>query len=463
MNQTNQQKMKAEMESKNHFELAKKYAYQFVDGLEEMDVFPSDESLSLLSNFDEAMPEDSCDSVSIIEMLQKYGAPNVTAQPGGRYFGFVDGGAIPAAQGAKWLNTVWDQCGGLSLTSPLNAKLEEVCEKWLVEIFELPKETVAGFVTGTTTANLCGIAAARTHLLSQMGWDIREEGLNGAPKIRIIAHAETHSSVKKVLPILGYGMKNVEWVPSDAQGRIVVSEIPKLDSTCIVILQAGNVNTGAFDDFDTICDMANEAGAWVHIDGAFGLWAAAVQDLKHHTKGMQKAQSWAVDGHKTLNTPYDSGIVMCSVPMALTNAFYAKGAYLHFSEKREPLIHGPEMSKRSRATELWATMKSLGKSGIDEMVLGFHLKAKQLATGLEKLGYNILNDVVFNQVLVSTNNEDQTQAVIEYLQNSKELWLGGTTWEDKKAIRVSICSWMTAEQDIERTIAAFKRAQEQEN
>lgn len=453
-----QKQMFEELQSKETFEKARTYAYDYIDGIEKMKVFPSEESLKLLQNFEEKMPLNSSSALNILKQLNEFGSPNTTAQTGGRYFGFVDGGAVPVSLGVKWLSDVWDQCGGLYLISPINSKLEEICEAWLKDIFSLPDETVAGFVSGTTLANLCGIAAARFHILDKLGWNAPEQGLNGAPKIRIIAHDQTHASVKKILSILGLGTKTVEWIPTDNQGRIIVNKMPSLDATCIVLLQAGNVNTGAFDDFDAICDLANEAGAWTHIDGAFGLWAEACKNLKHHTNGMQKASSWAVDGHKTLNTPYDSGVILCKHPKAMISALHASGEYIKLTDHKEPFLFGPEMSKRSRAIEMWATLKYLGKSGIDEMVTTFHSRAKQLAKGLDEIGFEILNEVVFNQVLVSTDNEEKTRQVIKYIQNSGECWVGGSLWDNKAVIRVSICSWATTENDIERTIDIFKKA-----
>ena len=453
-----QRQMSEELKNKELFEQARSYAYEYIDGIDAMDVFPSQSNLENMKIFDEPLPQASVTAKDILDQLHKFGSPATIAQTGGRYFGFVNGGAIPVSLGVKWLSDVWDQCGGLYLTSPINAMLENVCERWLKEIFNLPKQTVAGFVSGTSMANLCGLSAARFRLLKNLGWDINENGLNGAPKLRIIAHDQVHASIKKTLAMLGYGRKNIEWIPSDNQGKLVLEELPELDESCLVLLQAGNANTGSFDDFDAVCDLANAAGAWVHIDGAFGLWAAASKSLSHLTKGMQKADSWAVDGHKTLNTPYDSGVILCKHPEALISALQATGEYIIYSEQRDPLLYTPELSKRSRAIELWATMKYLGSTGIDEMVTGFHTKAKQLEQGLKEIGFKIINDVVFNQVLVAAENDEMTKQIITYIQQSGECWLGGTTWQGKAAIRISVCSWMTTENDIERTIALFKKA-----
>ena len=452
------EQMLRELDSKEIFDLARAYAFEYMDQIQKMEVFPSDANLKKMMVFDEIFPEESVAANEVIAQLHKFGSPATIAQTGGKYFGFVNGGAIPVSLGVKWLSDIWDQCGSLYLTSPINAQLETVCEKWLRNIFNLPEDTVAGFVSGTSMANLCGLAAARFQILNKLGWDINLNGLNGAPNLRIIAHEQLHASVKKTLSMLGFGQKSVEWIPSDGQGRLVLDKLPALDRSCLVILQAGNANTGSFDDFDQICDAANEADAWVHIDGAFGLWAAASESLSYLTRGIEKASSWAVDGHKSLNAPYDSGIILCKYPSSLIKALQATGEYLLFSDKRDPLLYTPELSKRSRAIELWATMKYLGRRGIDEMITSFHVRAKQLEQGLKNIGYQIINDVVFNQVLVACDNDQKTKKIIDYIQKSGRCWVGGSVWEGKNVMRISVCSWMTGEKDIEDTIELFEDA-----
>ena len=451
-----QEQMLKELKDKSLFEQARLHAFEYLDGIDDREVFPSQINLEKLSNFEEPLQMEPGNALDILNQLHQFGSPATVAQAGGRYFGFVNGSAVPASLGVKWLSDIWDQNGGLFLTSPINAKLEQVCEEWLIDLFNLPPDSCAGFVSGTSMANLCGLAAARYSILKKLGWDVNENGLHAAPKIRIIAHVQVHACIKKTLAMLGFGTNNVEWIPADGQGRVIVDELPKLDASCLVLLQAGNVNTGAFDDFDTVCDLANEAGAWVHIDGAFGLWAAATTSLSHLAKGMEKASSWAVDGHKTLNTPYDSGIVLCRDRNAMVAALQSSGDYITFSENRDSMLYTPEMSKRSRGIELWATMKYLGKQGIDEMVTGFHLKAKQLEAGLREVGFTVLNEVVFNQVLVKCDTEAATKSVLEYIQHSGVCWLGGSIWNGEAAIRISVCSWKTTTEDIDRTIGVFK-------
>ncbi len=452
--------MLTELKEKEIFNQGRTYAFEYLDGIETMDAFPSPSNRQKLTAFDEPLPENPTAAREIIHQLHTFGSAATVAQLGGRYFGFVNGSAVPAALGAKWLSDVWDQCGGLYNTSPINAKLEAVCERWLVDIFGLPPETVAGFVSGTSTANLCAVSAARFHLLKRLGWDINRQGLNGAPPLRIIAHPQIHASIKRTLAILGYGYDNVTWVPSDSEGRMVVDELPELDERCLVLLQAGNANTGSYDDFAAVCHRANQVGAWVHIDGAFGLWAAASESLAHLTQGMEKASSWAVDGHKTLNTPYDCGIVLCRHPEALITAMQASGEYLVYSDQRDPILYTSEMSKRARAIELWATMKYLGKEGIDEMVTTFHTLARQLAHGLREIGFQVINEVVFNQVMVALEDETHTKQVVAHIQQSGECWLGGSVWNNKAVIRISICSWRTGEHDINQTIELFRTTKE---
>ncbi|WP_219009950.1 pyridoxal phosphate-dependent decarboxylase family protein [Aquimarina litoralis] len=453
-----QQQMRTELSKKKIFDQARSFAYEYIDGIEHMDVFPSKENIERLKTFDEPLSDKSSSAEEIIDQLHEFGSKATIAQLGGRYFGFVNGGAVPVALGVKWLSDVWDQCGGLYLTSPINSKLEQVCEQWLKTVFNLPMETVAGFVSGTSMANLSGLVAARFRLFKNLGWDINVKGINGAPEIKIFAHEQVHASIKKTLAMLGFGIENIHWIPSDTHGKLRLDRLPELDHRSLLILQAGNVNTGSFDDFDAICSQANKAGAWVHIDGAFGLWAAASKSLSYLTKGIEKASSWAVDGHKTLNTPYDSGIILCKDAEALISALQASGEYITYSEQRDPLLYTPELSKRSRAIELWATMKYLGKEGMNTMITEFHTRAKQLAEGLSESGFIILNEVVFNQVLIACENDQQTNFVLNTIQSSSQCWCGGSNWQGKSAIRISICSWMTTKEDINKTISIFTEA-----
>ena len=458
-----QQKMRLEQQQKTLFKQAQAYAFEYADSALERSVFPSPRAVDELDQFIEELPEKTGDGSAILQQLHTAGSPATVSQTGGRYFGFVNGGVLPVTLATKWLTDFWDQNSALQVMSPITSRLEEVCEQWLKQLFALPDSTVAGFVSGTSSAIFCGLAAARYRILKNQQWDFNRQGLNGAPPLRIIAGRQTHGAVVKAIALLGFGLDNIEWVDADNQGRIIPQQMPQLDNSCIVLLQAGNVNTGAFDPFTEICSNAQAADAWVHIDGAFGLWAGGTQRLKHLTEGMELAHSWSVDGHKTLNTPYDSGILLCRDQEALVTALQATGAYLTscYSEQRDGMLYTPEMSRRARAVELWAALKYLGRSGVDELVFGLHKKALAFADQLGKANFKILNDVVFNQVLVSVAEDDQTsQSIMEAIQESGQCWVGGSTWQGKKVIRVSVCSWVTSDEDIERSVAAFIRARQ---
>ena len=451
-------KMFREVKDKKIFEQAKKYAFDYIDKAFDRNVFPSNEAISNLNNFVENMPDSIGNTSDILKQLHEYGSPATVSQIGGRYFGLVNGGIIPASLAARWLTDSWDQNTPLYLTSPVTSKLEEVTEKWLKQLLGLPDRVVAGFVSGTSMAIFCGLAAARYRVFKNNNWDVNKKGLNGAPKIRIVAGRQAHGTVVKAIALLGLGINNIKWIDSDDQGRIIASSIPELDESAILILQAGNVNSGSFDAFNEICEKANKANAWVHIDGAFGLWAAASMKLKHHTKGIEKANSWSVDAHKTLNTPYDNGILLCADKEALVHALQASGSYIVYSEHRDGMLYTPEMSRRARVLELWATLKYLGKAGVDELVYGLHERAVQISDELKADGFHILNDVVFNQVLVTYKNDEITNQIIQNIQNSGECWVGGAKWKGKAVIRISICSWATTKEDITRSVRAFAAA-----
>lgn len=454
-----QQKLHSDIDNKKVFKKAFKYGYKNLINIFNRNVYPTNTAIKNLNIFDENMPSEPTDAVSVIDILNTYGAPATVATLGGRYFGFVSGSSVPVGLAAKNLATFWDQAPAMHVLSPIGSKLESVVEYWLKELFNLPKKTVAGFVSGTSSANFCALAAARYRCLYNLGWNVNEKGLFGAPKIRIVTGKHTHSTILKAITLLGFGTEIIEWVDVDEQGRILPDLIPELDNSTILILQAGNVNSGSFDDFETICKKANKAGAWVHIDGAFGLWAAAVSKLNYLTKGIEKANSWAVDGHKTLNTPYDSGVLLCNDPEATTAALHMAGSYIVTSEERDGMFYTPEMSRRARVIEFWAILKNLGKTGIDEMILGMHERAIQFSKEINEIeGFQVLNDVVFNQVLVCCATDELTLKTMTKIQELRECWVGSSVWHNKKVIRVSICSWATDINDISRSVRSFKQA-----
>ena len=345
--------MRRDRDSKTLLDQARHYVYEYIDAVDQRTVFPDAAAIRNLDRFDEPLPEHPQSGAGTLEMLNTYGAPATVAQTGGRYFGFVNGGVVPAALAARWMADAWDQNPALYVISPVVGKLEQVCENWLRDLLELPDGTVAGYVSGSSTATLCGLAAARYALLRRLDWDVNAKGLFGAPPIRVIVSQQAHSSVFKALALLGLGKDRIEHVPADSQGRIDTSRIPALDDRCLLLLQAGNVNTGAFDAFEVICDPAKKNDAWVHVDGAFGLWVKASPARKALAQGVELADSWSVDGHKTLNTPYDCGIVLCRQQDSLVAAMQASGDYIQYSEHRDGMMHVPEMSRRARAVDLW--------------------------------------------------------------------------------------------------------------
>ncbi len=442
------------------FEKAKDCALQYMRSVGERRVFPSPEAVRALEVFDHPLQEHPVPAEEVLEILHAAGSPATVAQTGGRYFGFVNGGILPAALAARWLADTWDQNAALSVISPVCSLLEKVCERWLIGLLGLPPSTAAGFVSGSSVATLCGLAAGRDELLRRCGWDLDGRGLFGAPDIRVILGEQAHASVFKALSILGLGRDRVHRVPVDREGRLLASGLPALDGRCLVILQAGNVSSGAFDPFAEVCPAARKAGAWVHVDGAFGLWAAASRSRRHLVAGMQDADSWSVDAHKTLNAPYDNGIVFCRDAGALRRAMRLSGPYIPAETDRDGMAYTPEMSRRAHGVDIWAALKSLGRSGVERLVDRLCANAVAFAAAARQAGFEVLNEVVFNQVLVSCGRPQLTAATLAAVQASGELWCGGTDWRGEPAIRVSFCSHVTDDHDISRAVDAFARARD---
>ncbi|MBI1876287.1 MAG: aspartate aminotransferase family protein, partial [Acidobacteria bacterium] len=377
---------------------------------------------------------------------------------GGRFYGFVNGGALPASVAASWMAAVWDQNAALRVMSPAAAAFEDVALDWVRDILGLPEGCGGAIVTGATMANVTGLAAARHALLAGAGWDVERDGLVGAPPLTVVVGDEVHVSLLKALGLLGLGSGRVHRVPADRQGRMRADALPTLDSRTVVCLQAGNVNTGAFDPARDICRQARDAGAWVHVDGAFGLWAAASPRLRQLTSGFDNANSWATDGHKWPNVGYDCGIAFVRDPRDLRSAMGASSAYFSPGAQREPSQFTPEMSRRARGVELWAALRSLGRSGLARLIERTCAQAQRFAEGLRDRGYEILNDVVINQVLVSFGPPAVTRAVIERIQADGICWCGGTEWQGRVAMRISVSSWATTDEDVEVSLAAMCRA-----
>jgi glutamate/tyrosine decarboxylase-like PLP-dependent enzyme len=390
-------------------------------------------------------------------MLDEFGSPATVATTGGRYFGYVIGGVLPAALGANWLAGAWDQNAALRAMSPIAAELEDVVLRWICEVLNLPMDCEGGLVTCATTANFTALAAARYALLRKAGWDVAEDGMFGAPPIEVVVGAEVHASVSKALSLAGFGKRRVTLVESDEQGRMRADNLPKLSERAIVCIQAGNVNSGAFDPAAEICRWAHAQGAWVHVDGAFGLWAGVSPKFKHLTEGFELADSWATDAHKWPNVNYDSGIVLVRDGAALRAAMTLSAAYLAPGTRREPMHHTPEASRRARGVELWAALKSLGRSGLCELIERTCSLAKRFEAGLLAAGFRVLNEVVINQVLVSFGDDAITREVIRRIQEDGTCWCGGTEWKGKTAMRISVSSCATTQSDVDRSLEAMVR------
>jgi glutamate/tyrosine decarboxylase-like PLP-dependent enzyme len=421
-------------------------------------VTPRPEAVAALSIFREPLPDHPADPDAVLTLLDTYGSPATIAKTGGRNFGFVNGGCLPAALAAAWLVSAWDQNAAFFVQSPAAITLEEIALEWVRELLGLPAGTGGAVVTGATVANFCALAAARHALLARAGWDVEADGLFGAPPITVVVGAEAHASVFKSLSMLGLGRDRVVRVPVDAQGRMRAEALPHLDDRTILCLQAGNVNTGAFDPAAAICPEACKAGAWIHVDGAFGLWAATSPQYRHLTHGFELADSWATDGHKWPNIGYDCGVALVREPEHLRAAMSMEASYLALGEHREPSDYNPELSRRARGVELWAGLRSLGRSGIAEIVERTSAQARRFAEGLRAAGHRVLNDVVINQVLVSFGAPEKTLRTIARIQQEGTCWAGSTVWQGHTAMRISVSSWATSDDDVERSLAAMIRA-----
>jgi glutamate/tyrosine decarboxylase-like PLP-dependent enzyme len=430
----------------------------YLDSLKTGRVFPDAESIRRLEALNEPFQEKPEDPAKIIDLLDILGSPATVKSAGGRYFGFVTGGCLPAALAAHWLASAWDQNAAMNIMSPIACKLEQISISWLKDIMGFPPGTGGAFVSGATMANFTALAAARHAILKKMNWDVESQGLFGAPDVNVVVGDEVHASVLKALSMLGFGRDRLTRVPTDSQGRMRADALPKLSSNTIVCIQAGNVNTGAFDPAHEVCTAAHDQNAWVHVDGAFGLWAAATLKKNHLTFGLKEADSWATDAHKWLNVAYDCGIVFSKNADHLRAAMSSTASYLVGDREVEPHEYVPEMSRRARGIEVWVTLRSLGRMGLSDLVERTCEYASRFAVKLKEAGCQILNDVDLNQVLVKFEDEETTRRVIAKVQNEGICWCGSTFWHEETAMRISVSSWATCEEDIERSISAILKA-----
>jgi glutamate/tyrosine decarboxylase-like PLP-dependent enzyme len=429
---------------------------EYRQSCDERGVAPSAEAVAAVTRFVEPLPDEGTPDEEVIALLDTIGSPATMAMAGGRFFGFVIGSSLPVTVASNWLSAAWDQNVVMHNVTPATATLEQVAIRWLVELLGLPETTGAGFVTGATVANFTALAAARHRVFDDVGWNVEADGLIGAPPVTLIVSDEAHPTLFKSLGMLGLGRDRVVRIPTDDQGRMIASELPDIDGPTIVCAQAGNINSGAFDPVGEICDVVKPHGAWVHVDGAFGLWAAASRRLAGLAEGMAKADSWATDAHKWLNVPYDSGIAFVRDPADLASAMAITADYLLTdTEERNPSDFTPELSRRGRGVDIWAALRSLGRKGVEDMVDRCCSHARRFAEGFRDAGFLVLNDVVLNQVVVVFGDAVQTRDVIAAIQSDGTCWCGPTVWKDRAAMRISVCSWATTAEDVEVSLRAM--------
>ncbi|KVO13438.1 pyridoxal-dependent decarboxylase [Burkholderia ubonensis] len=429
---------------------ADRRAHAYLTSVDTRRVFPDAAALANLAAFDEPLPAHGKPADDVLRLLDGAGSPATVASNGPNYFGFVIGAALPAAAAAERLMLAWDQCASSFDNSPVAATIERQAARWVVEALDLPRDSAVGFGTSATACTLVAIAAARRALLARKGWDFEGDGLIGAPEVKVVISALAHITVKKALRVLGFGMKRIVVAPVDAHGRIDPDRLPPLDDMTIFCMQAGEVNTGEFDPFAALIPRAKAAGAWVHVDGAFGLWARASSKAAL-TDGIDGADSWTTDGHKWLNTPYDGAMVICRDADALAVAMNAAAAYSS-AERDAQMNLNLEFSRRARGIPIWAALRALGRDGVAAMIDRHCALASRVATGLRAAGYDVLSRVVLNQVLVRAATDAQTVAIREAAQASGEVWFGPTVWQGRPAFRISLSSWRTEEAHVDRLV-----------
>ena len=435
-------------------------AARFVESLPGRRVAAAREADELVPALGGALPKRGLPASEILSRLDEIGGQGVVASAGPRYFGFVTGGALPASLASSWLAAAWDQNAFSELSSPVGAAIERVAMRWVLETLDLPADAGTAFVTGATMANFTSLAAARRAVLLEHGHDVERDGLHAAPEITVVVGEQAHATLFKALGMLGLGRDRVVRVPVDDQGRMRADALPDVAGPAIVCTQAGNVNSGSFDPVGAVCDAVRAGDVWVHVDGAFGLWARSARAFADLTQGIDCADSWATDAHKWLNVPYDSGLAIVRDAAVLRGAMSVQADYLPDRENRNPFEFTPEASRRMRGVEIWAAVASLGRDGISELVEQNCRQARRFAAGLRDAGHEILNEVVLNQVLVAFGDDGTTSEVIRGVQREGTCWCGGTRWKDRAAMRISVSSWATTDDDVERSLAAIIRVAE---
>lgn len=435
---------------------AEQAAVDYVQSLDTRPVFPDEQACQALSGFDEALPENGQDAQSVLQQLVRLGTPATVASAGPNYYGFVIGASLPVAAAADRIALAWDQCASSYVNSPVADAIERTAARWLLDILDLPRHSAVGFGTSATACALTALSTARRVLLARNGWDLDRQGVAGAPPLRVVCPDTIHITVRKVLRVLGFGDANIVTAPSDDRGRLRLDAFPRLDARTLVCLQAGEVNTGGFDPFTTLIREARKAGAWVHVDGAFGLWARASRTHADLTEDVDLADSWTLDAHKWLNTPYDGAMVICRDANALAEAMNSDADYAK-ADAGAQKNRGLEFSRRARGIPIWAVMKGLGRQGVADMVERHCAQARRIADGLSEAGYTVLNEVVLNQVLVRADTDAQTQAILTAAQQSGRVWFGPSVWQGRPAFRISVSSWRTESRHIETLIDLLTR------
>jgi glutamate/tyrosine decarboxylase-like PLP-dependent enzyme len=444
-------------------EQAREHAYAWLDSVPARRVAPTADADELAAVFGGPLPDTPSDPAEVVGLLARSAEPGLMAMQSGRFFGWVIGGTLPAALGADWLVSAWDQNSGMRFASPAVAAAEEAAGAWLLDLLGLPAQSDVGFTTGATMANFTGLAAGRQHACAQAGWDLDTHGLASGPKVSVFVGADRHAVIDLALKYLGLGAPVV--VETDREGRILPLELARAmedhPGPGVVCLQAGNLHSGASDPMRDAIAVARSRDAWVHVDGAFGLWAAASPRFRSQLDGVETADSWATDAHKTLNVPYDCGIVVVSRPAVLRQVFGTHTSYLMAAdvEHGDPHEKVPELSRRARGVPVWAALRSLGRSGAAALVEGLADSARALADGLERIpGTEILNEVVFTQVCVSFGTDQRTREVTQRLLADGTTWMSGSRWRDRDVLRISVSNWATDEEDVRKSIAAVARA-----
>jgi glutamate/tyrosine decarboxylase-like PLP-dependent enzyme len=443
--------------------LAAEQARRWLDTLETRHVGPTATADELRAQFGGALPDEPAAPEDVVAELARIAEPGLMASPSGRFYGWVMGGTLPAALGADWLVSAWDQNAGMRYATPGVVAAEETAASWLLDVLDLPPESDVGFATGATSANFACLAAARNAVLTGAGWDVERDGLLGAPRVRVLVGAERHTSLDLALRYVGFGA--AELVPADEQGRIRIDALESAlnaigdEMPVIVCLQAGNLHSGAFDDVGAAAEIVHRRGGWVHVDGAFGLWAAAAPSMRALTAGLADADSWATDAHKTLNVPYDCGIAIVADPAPLRAALSVRASYLVGDAAGDPFDRVPEMSRRARGVPVWAALRSLGRSGVARLVEGLAHAASTIATELAALdGVAVLNDVVYTQVCLSFGSDERTRAVTQALIADGAVWMSGSRWQGNDVLRISVSNWATDDADIQLSVDAIRRA-----